>query len=761
MRIRSFGAALLLIIAFSGRLLASQADDTTITITGHNPGTTPFISQLTLSASDTSVIKSITFTITPKTGSVTRPLSGTYSNAYLVGRGDIVPASGMIFLPVYGLYAAYTNTVTLTYNFLDGSTKTDSTTITTDSFADPCRYNSPAVLQPRTDSTALSYDYMFLKGFCANSAPAIVDTDGNQRWTAAIAADGAYPDGFFDNAVYFASEKSIYRVELDGTVTMLHDYTNDNLNLVAFHHNMDRGKTGILVEIDTIAYLESVFLEIDYAGNILKIWNMADIISAAMTAGGDDPSQFVYYYPNDWFHSNSAFYNRADDSLIISAREDFVICIDYESGTIKWILGDPTKKWHQFPSLAAFAINLAPGSLAPVGQHAVSVSYNQDVMVFDNGDPSLFQEPPGVSRDYAAPRRYQLDLQNNVATEVWNYEMGQSIYNPICGSIYEDAPNNYLIDYADVGGPMADTQQAQILGLDPNGNKVFYYGYPTTGCGTIFNAIQIHLEDTSFPTVEPRPLNLSTRGFVGPGDQALIGGFIISGTDPKTVALRALGPSLGDFGLPDPLSDPALTLYDSSGAVVATNDDWQSSPSAAQISADGLAPSNPAEAAMIQTLQPGAYTFIVTGKDSNPPGIGLVEAYDLSPLVNSALANISTRGFVGTGDDVLISGFIIGDVAADTVILRALGNSLANDGVPTPLLDPLLTVYDANGSSIATNDNWKDDISVPDIEKNGLAPADDSESATLLSLPAGSYSAIVTGANGDTGISLVEVYNLN
>jgi hypothetical protein len=734
---------------------ASQADDTTITITGHTAGATPFISKLTLEVSNTSVLKSIQFAIDPKPGSVTRPLSGTYANGYLVSRGFEHPPE--IILPVYGLYDGYANIVRLTYRFLDGSSKQASTTITTATFDDPCGYKNPTVLQGRTNSTDLSYDYIMIKGSCSNFEPAIIDTDGALRWvgTAGISF-GSFI--FFDNAAYLGHGQQLSRIDLDGTVTLLGDYSS--LGVVNFHHNIDRGKVGIILDADTTTQFNSVNIEVDASGRVLKTWNMANIISAAMIAGGDDPSQFVHPSPTDWFHLNGVTYNRADDSLIVSSRENFLICLDYETSAIKWILGDPTKKWHQFPSLAKFALTLAPGSLPPIGQHAPSITYDQNLLILDNGQNSVFQVPPGDQREYASPRKYRLDLVAKTATEVWNYPMNESIHCPYCSSVYEDAPFNYLIEYAFVNGGLGVPIFAQVLGLNAAGEKIFYYQYPAMNCGKIYRALPVHLENIKFPRVGPQALNLSTRGLVSAGDNVLIGGFIITGSDPKTIVLRALGPTLSGFGLSGVLTNPVLSVYNSSHTLIATNDNWQSDPGQVEITANGLAPANPSESALLQNLAPGAYTVIVTGKDPTP-GIGLVELYDLSLLSNSKLTNMSTRGSVGTTDNVIISGFIVGDVASATVIVRALGPSLASSGVSGVLSDPTLTIYDSTGAAIARNDNWQDDINAIDVRKNGLTPPNPSESALVLQLPAGAYTAIVRGANGGTGIGLAEVYTLH
>ena len=222
--------------------------------------------------------------------------------------------------------------------------------------------------------------------------------------------------------------------------------------------------------------------------------------------------------------------------------------------------------------------------------------------------------------------------------------------------------------------------------------------------------------------------------------------------------VRAIGPSLVAAGIPNALANPILELHDATGLVIASNDDWMDAPNRQEIIDSTLAPTNNLESAILMTLPANnaAYTAIVRGVNDNI-GVGLVEAYDLSGAVDSKLANISTRGFVQTGDDVMIGGFIIVGQTSQRVLVRAIGPSLSVQG---KLADPTLELHDGNGVLLQSNDNWRTGGQEAEIIATGIPPSDDLESAIVRPLVAGSYTAIVRGVNGTTGIALVEVYAL-
>jgi len=301
------------------------------------------------------------------------------------------------------------------------------------------------------------------------------------------------------------------------------------------------------------------------------------------------------------------------------------------------------------------------------------------------------------------------------------------------------------------------TDPAQGEDVDPDEYIFWDDLHPTTaGHYQIASAAFDLLSGTAQPPAQS--LNLSTRLNVGTDDNVLIGGLIIDGTDSKEVVVRGIGPSLETDGLPlaSILADPTLDLYQGD-TLIMSNDNWKDSEET-EIEATGLQPTNDLESAIVASLDPGEYTVILRGQN-NGTGIGLVEAYDLDSGAVSTLANTSTRGFVETGDDVLIGGFIIGNGGSDTVLVRAIGPSLADSGVATPLADPILDLYDSNGVVIRSDDDWRDSQESL-IQSTGLAPTNDAESAIIRSLEAGSYTAIVRGKDGGTGVALIEVYNL-
>jgi plastocyanin len=282
----------------------------------------------------------------------------------------------------------------------------------------------------------------------------------------------------------------------------------------------------------------------------------------------------------------------------------------------------------------------------------------------------------------------------------------------------------------------------------PNAGTFDYFCRPHFSMGML-GVVRV-IESTATPGTFG---NISTRLRVDTGDNVLIGGFIVSGTQPKKVIVRGIGPSLPFAGA---LADPVLEL-NSSGGLIASNDNWRSDQEAAII-ATTIPPSNDLESAIVATLpaNSSAYTAIVRGVN-NGTGIGVVEAYDLDRTVDSKLANISTRGLVQTENNVLIGGLIVLGQGQLRVIVRAIGPSLT---VPGKLADPTLELRDGNGGLLQSNNNWRTDQQA-EIIATTIPPSNDMESAIVRNLAPGNYTAIVRGVNNTTGVALVETYGLN
>jgi hypothetical protein len=369
-------------------------------------------------------------------------------------------------------------------------------------------------------------------------------------------------------------------------------------------------------------------------------------------------------------------------------------------------------KWHWFDALSA-----APnGRLDAVWLDTRNASNNMDSQLFYS---------------------YSLDGGNN-----WSPNVAVSdSFNPHLGYPNQNKIGDYLTIVSDIAG----------------GNVAY---------SATFNGE----EDIYYVRVAPpavQLLNISTRMRVSTGERVLIAGFIITGTDPKRVIIRGIGPSLSGVG--GALPDPVLELHQGN-TTLATNDDWKrrqdGSSQQAEVEATTIPPTNDLESAIVMTLNPGAYTAILSGKTG--PGVGVVEVYDLAQAANSQLSNISTRGFVDVNNDVMIGGLIAGGPNTDgkaTVLVRALGPSLTGSGIQGALPDPVLELHDSNGATLATNDNWKINDQAQQSQESAirattLAPSNDLEAAIMATLSPGQYTALVRGKNNTTGVGLVEVYNL-
>jgi hypothetical protein len=290
--------------------------------------------------------------------------------------------------------------------------------------------------------------------------------------------------------------------------------------------------------------------------------------------------------------------------------------------------------------------------------------------------------------------------------------------------------------------------------------------------GINLDVIGYDLSQTSHPSLG----NISTRSFVQTGQNVMIGGFIVQGTGAKRVIIRAIGPELTQHGITNALANPTLELHNGSGALIARNDNWQTtilggiitSSQVSDIQNSGHVPTAPSESAIIANLPPGNYTAIVRGVN-NTTGVALVEVYDLSAGASSSLGNVSTRSFVQTGQNVMIGGFIVQGTGAKRVIIRAIGPELTQHGITGALANPTLELHNGSGALIARNDNWQTTVlggiitsnQVTDIQNSGHVPTAPSESAIVANLPPGNYTAIVRGVNNTTGVALVEVYDLN
>ena len=480
--------------------LAAVEEDP-IAIAAVRPGASPFIAfiDLQLSDADDNALAAVHWRIAPKPGNSSKPVDVRLAMAYLERRGYSASADGRLTIPVFGLYTNHMNQVDLELQFGDGTVRSLRTEIQTAAYLDPTGiYDRPRILKPRAAGEALGFDVFYMRSTLG--PPVVVDSDGQMRWAAP--GTGSSNSSLFHGTGFVigdAAAPQLRRLELDGAVRefplQLPDITN-------FHHAIDAGKRGVLVELDAningVSIIESTLADIDPdTGEVFRQWDLADTLSRHMQSQGDDPSTFVR--PGvDWFHMNAATYDPRDDSLIVSSRENFVVKIDYASGDLVWILGDPTKYWHGFPSLAASGLVLAAGGLYPIGQHSVSITHDGLLLLFNNGLASFNQPsgaPVGENRSYSAVSAYAIDGGSRTAHEAWRFDYGQSILSDFCSSAYESgAGASVLVSYAVADG----RTHARLVGLDDNRRVVFDFEYATSSCDTSWNARPIAFEGLRF-----------------------------------------------------------------------------------------------------------------------------------------------------------------------------------------------------------------------------------------------------------------------
>jgi phospholipase/lecithinase/hemolysin len=369
--------------------------------------------------------------------------------------------------------------------------------------------------------------------------------------------------------------------------------------------------------------------------------------------------------------------------------------------------------------------------------------------------PRYLSDPATVRSKNIASANYRQELNADLDTLLGNLAvegLTPTIYRPdVWASTLRVFSNGAQYGFTNTFSP------AQNNNVQPDHYLFWDDVHPTTAGH--HGVAQLANETITLPPVPlAKALNIATRVFVDTGERVPIAGFIVTGDLPKRVLIRGVGPSLAANGVPAPLADPTLTLFDSAGKDLRTNDNWRDS-QAAEIMATGLAPQNDLESAIVLNLTPGPYTAVLSGQGGTM-GNGLVEIYDLESDTSSTLANLSTRGFVGNGDNVMIAGLIVGSGDSPIIVLRAIGPSLASSGIVDPLLDPTLELHDGNGAMIDFNDDWNTG-QVQAVNATLLAPTDNRESALVAPfLTPGNYTAIVRGKNNATGVALVEAYRV-
>ncbi|MEW6999430.1 aryl-sulfate sulfotransferase [Colwelliaceae bacterium BS250] len=438
-----------------------------------------FISSLDI-VIEPSQITSVGFKIKAIDGATAKPIKATYA------LDKLKKITNGVNLPIFGMYRGQQNEIELAITFTDDSVKYLDTTVTTDTLIEPKEnpFNGYTISKKLATSITASYDYFIMK--TSQYGPVIMDVDGNVRWQAYL-NENEYFNGssvvFNDGDFTIATANLLKTLHLDGrqtTVAITHQY----LTNITVHHELANGKVGYLVEVDadhegqSERNIESILMEVDVYGNVIKTWDFAKIFVDYLLKSGEDPSDFVRN-GIDWFHMNSAIYDPQDNSIIVSSRENFVVKIDYDSHQIKWLFGDESKYWYQnYPALRP--LSLTSVDTKPIGQHALSL-IDGDLMMFNDGQLS-FNQPEGAPKGKVLTSshsvRYKINEASKMANAEWLYDAG--IYSDVCSSVYKDQQNqdgDYLINYSAVNRLNGEPLLAIIQGVNENKELLFEYQF--------------------------------------------------------------------------------------------------------------------------------------------------------------------------------------------------------------------------------------------------------------------------------------------
>jgi arylsulfate sulfotransferase len=465
----------------------AQTFPDTVTITENDQDSSVFISALYLELDPTNISR-ISFTITPKEGALAEAINATFDIDKL-----LLIESG-VKLPIWGMYDNYENSVDVTLYFTDNSEKVISHKVLTEQYVDPNSIYDQMLINQGIDVTSKpTYHYFYLESNL-DQGPIIMDIDGYIRWKTNTPTEISRNFTFDDGAFIIQSGSTLINLSLSGEKT-IYPIKAPGLTDIIPHHELTTGKSGYLVNIDATKNdswnIETILLEVDKKGNYIGQWDFGEIITNHMLQNSDDPTNFVRD-GIDWFHMNSAIYDASDDSIIVSARELFVIKIDYSTKKIKWILGDETKYWAEFPSL--LALSLQSTDIKPIGQHALSITDGQ-LMMFNNGQVS-FNQPEGAPVGQRLPTslamKWTIDEENMAANNTWTYDAG--FVSDICSSVYEKE-GFYLLTYAAVDRVKPAPGRVVIQGIDSEKNIMFEFEQPLAAkpCST-WNSDFIELE---------------------------------------------------------------------------------------------------------------------------------------------------------------------------------------------------------------------------------------------------------------------------